>query len=345
MAGGLLQYSGLVTKTKAMHGRLLTSEELSYLTELETVDDFISYLKESAGYHEIYESHEEIHHRSQVEAILHNSLYLDYKKLYQFADSEPKSGLELLFLRYETNILKKCLDVALHGGKERDTEYLKMIFDRHSSFDTGVVTQARSLQELSNALLGTPYENLFLRFAESESMESGDMAFALDIFYYQMAWKKIGKIQDQRMKKILKELIGTEIDWQNIMWIYRSKQFYSMKPREIEANLIPVRYRLKKTELEQMTEAESVEQLLEILRKSVYVTEKNPLVSMREEITFLKIKAKTYDRLCRKYPYSIAPVLKYLEEKEIEIDRLATILEGVRYQIPAREIREMILIL
>ena len=59
----------------------------------------------------------------------------------------------------------------------------------------------------------------------------------------------------------------------------------------------------------------------------------------------LKIKAKTYDRLCRKYPYSIAPVLKYLEEKEIEIDRLTTILEGVRYQIPAREIREMILIL
>ena len=42
---------------------------------------------------------------------------------------------------------------------------------------------------------------------------------------------------------------------------------------------------------------------------------------------------------------SVKKGTKYLEEKEKEIDRLTTILEGVRYQIPAREIREMILIL
>lgn len=345
MAGGLLQYSGLVTKTKAMHGRLLTKEELNYLTELENVEDFISYLRESKGYAAVYASHEEIHHRAQVEAILHNSLYMDYKRLYQFADSEQKKGLEVLFLRYEINVLKKCLDTALHGGKEQDREYLKLIFDEHASFDTGQVTQAKNLQELCNALAGTPYEPLFLRMAESSNMESGDFAFLLDVYYYQTVWKRIGKITDKRMKKILMELIGTEIDWQNIMWMYRAKQFYRMTPKELEADLIPIQYRLKKTEYERMVAAESVEEFLDILRKCGYVTEKNPLVTLKDEITFQKIMERTYDRLCRKYQSSIAPVLKYLYNKEGEIDNLTTILEGVRYQIPAREIREMILIL
>ena len=345
MAGGLLQYSGLVTKTKAMHGRLLTKEELRYLTELETVEDFISYLKESKGYRAVYESHEEIHHRSQVEAILHNALYMDYKKLYQFADSSQKKGLELLFLRYEVNVLKKCLDTALHGGKEQDREYLKLIFDEHASFDTGRVMQAGSLQELCSALTGTPYEKLFFRMSESNSMESGDFAFLLDIYYYQTAWRQIGKLTEKGMKRILTELIGTEIDWQNIMWMYRSKQFYRMTAKELEADLIPIQYRLRREEYARMVAAESVEEFLDILKKSAYVTEKNPLVTLKDEITFQKIMERIYDRLCRKYPNSIAPVLKYLYDREGEIDNLTTILEGVRYQIPAREIREMILIL
>ena len=69
MSGGLLKYSGLVTKTKAMHGRLLEREELLGLSESENVEELISFLKESDAYAPVYESHEEIHHRAQVEAV------------------------------------------------------------------------------------------------------------------------------------------------------------------------------------------------------------------------------------------------------------------------------------
>lgn len=41
---------------------------------------------------------------------------------------------------------------------------------------------------------------------------------------------------------------------------------------------------------------------------------------------------------------SIAPVLQYFYDKEHEIDMLTTILEGVRYQIPAKEIQELVLV-
>ena len=88
MSGGLLKYSGLVTKTKAMHGRLLEREEVLGLSESENVEELISFLKESDAYAPVYESHEEIHHRAQVEAVLHDSLYADYVRLYSHAGEE-----------------------------------------------------------------------------------------------------------------------------------------------------------------------------------------------------------------------------------------------------------------
>ena len=39
MAGGLLEYSGLVTKTKAMRARLLGADDYTAISEYESVND------------------------------------------------------------------------------------------------------------------------------------------------------------------------------------------------------------------------------------------------------------------------------------------------------------------
>ena len=344
MSGGLLQYSGLITKARAMHGRLLTKEELMHLSELERVEDFIIFLRESKGYSQVYASHEEIHHRAQVEAVIYNSLYADYRKLFQFANGEQRKGLEIIFLRYEMNVLKWCMDAVSRGGNASNLSYLNLFFDRHSGFDTAAVTQAGNMQEFLNALAGTPYEKLFLRMRDNDTMTMADCAFALDIYYYTTAWQMKEKIRDGNMKRILTQILGTEIDWLNIMWMYRSKQFYKMSATDIEADTIPVRYRLKKTEYRALLQTETIDEFMEIIRKTAYVTEKNAIISLGDEITFQKVMDRTYEKTCKEYPHSIAPVLKYLDDKENEIDNLTTILEGERYQIPSKEIREMILI-
>jgi V/A-type H+-transporting ATPase subunit C len=51
-----------------------------------------------------------------------------------------------------------------------------------------------------------------------------------------------------------------------------------------------------------------------------------------------------YHRISRKYPASMAPVLKYIYEKEQEIERVTMIIEGIRYQVPPKEIKDMVLI-
>lgn len=48
MAGGLLEYSGLVTKTKAMRARLLGADDYTAISEYESVTDFIAFFAGAA---------------------------------------------------------------------------------------------------------------------------------------------------------------------------------------------------------------------------------------------------------------------------------------------------------
>lgn len=343
MTNGLLQYSGLITKTRAMHGELLTEEELCRLMEYGTVDEMIAFLRESKSYAPIFRSHEELHHRAQAEAILDDSLYSDYMKLYRFAGSGQRKGLEILFFRYEVNVLINCLKQMEHGGREYTLGYLNRFFDRHACYDTAALTRASNMAELMGALAGTAYEKLLARMQENPQLTNADYAMQLDIYYYSIAWKMKDKLTDHRMKQIFTRVLGTEIDWQNIMWMYRFKRFYHRKPADIYADMIPVFYRLKKKEIQKMLETERLEEFVEVLGRTAYFTDKEPVVSLEDEISFRLVMEKTYRQICRAYPMSLAPVLKYLYDKENEIDDLTTILEGVRYRIPPREIQELVI--
>lgn len=344
MSGGLLAYSGLVTKTKAMHGGLLKREDIIRLSEYETVEEFISFLREYGSYAPIYQSHEEIAHRAQVEAVIDDTLYSDYGKLYRFASGEQRRGLEIVFLRYEVNILKRCLEYACQGGREQNFSYLNLFFDSHAGFDTAAVTGAENMPELVQALAGTRYEGFMKRLQENTAMTYADYAVQLDIFYYKTAWRMKGKLKDAGMQEIVTRILGTEIDWLNIMWMYRSKRFFGRGQTEIYADIIPITYRLKKTELKRLLGAEGVDEFIAVLAETSYFSGKDAEVKLGDEITFRRMRDRTYEKVCRKYPMSLAPVLKYLYDKENEIDILTTILEGVRYQIPAREIQELVLI-
>ena len=273
MAGELLQYSGLITKTRAMRSRLLKREDFERITEFLTVEETIGFLREQESYGKIYGGREEIRHRGQVEELIHNSILEDYRKLYLFGNGQQRKALEL----YQVQLQYK------------------------------------------------------------------DSVPDVEISYFVDVWKQIDKFSGSQMRKVLREVFGTQIDWLNIMWIYRGKEFFHQKPEELEKMLIPVQYKLKKKEWRKLLEAEQTEEFCRILADTVYFKGRDALVKMQDEVSFHQVMEKMYQRICRKYPASMAPVFCYFYEKEQEIEHLTTALEGIRYQVPARDIRQLIL--
>ncbi len=274
MAGELLQYSGLIAKTRAMHSRLLKREDFERIAELQTVSEAIGFLREQESYGKIYGGREDIRHRGQVEELIHNSIMEDYQKLYRFGNEQQRRALEL---------------------------YLPQ-----------------------------------LQFGESVPK--------IENSYFTEVWKQIDKFSGSQMRKVLREIFGTQVDWLNIMWMYRGKEFFHQKPEETAKILIPLHYKLKRAEIQRLLETEGTEEFCRILKGTMYFKGKDALVKMQDEISCHQVMKKMYQRICRKYPASMAPVFYYFYEKEQEIEHLTTALEGIRYQVPAREIRKLILL-
>ena len=344
MPGNLMRYSGLITKTRAMGSNLLTEEELHQLTELATVDEVIGFLKETKGYGTVFREKDGVWHRGQAEAVIVNSLYQDFEKLYRFADEEQRTALHYVMFRYETDILKLCFQGLYQKKGTKRYIHVDPFFCKHACFPVERVKQASDLSDFVQALSGTPYEKVFGQATNAFGNVYADYAARLDIFYYTSVFKEIRQMKSSGLKEILQNICGTKIDWLNIMWIYRSKRFYHQTEAELTADTIPFTYLLKKEELHGLIAASDLEEMNRILEKTGYFKGKDAFVQMENEISYQKIIRTMHQRVSRKYPVSIAPVLKYLYEKEQEIDRLTTIIEGIRYQIPPAEIKDLILI-
>lgn len=73
---GLLSYSGLTTKIRAMQSHLLNDQNFREIVELESVPQAVSYLKQHKGYEDLFEGYNEADlHRGQIEKMLRLTVY------------------------------------------------------------------------------------------------------------------------------------------------------------------------------------------------------------------------------------------------------------------------------
>ena len=81
---GLLAYSGITTKVRAMESRLLKPEQFQQMAELEDVRSAADYLKGQPAYAEVFDGLDDTRlHRGYIEQILTQSEYRDFTKLYR----------------------------------------------------------------------------------------------------------------------------------------------------------------------------------------------------------------------------------------------------------------------
>ena len=342
MARGVIAYSGLITKTRAMKKNLLNQEQLGQLTELATVNEAVSFLRSSCGYGDIYRNDVGEWHRGQAEAMIRQVLWRDYEKLYHFCNAGQRAALELIFARYEVNYLKECLK-RLYQEERIPLADRGAFFRRHAGIPVKQGETADNVHEFLQYMKGTPYEPVF-RAPELERAGYGAYAFALDLSYYTNVYRKIKKQRPSTQRRILLQLFGTQIDWLNIMWVYRLKRSFALRTADIYARMIPIQYRLKGRELTRMIEAASLEELNQVLEQTAYFKGKDAYLKMEDEISYGQVLDKTYRLLVREHPMSMAPVLQYLHERKLETERITSVIEGIRYQVPPKDIRAYILL-
>lgn len=339
---GLLAYSGITTKVRAMESRLLKPEQFRELAEQEDVRSGADYLKEQPAYAEVFDGLDDTKlHRGYIEQILTQSEYRDFTRLYLFSSMKQRKFLDLYFKHYEVEVIKKLLRHML-GGREGQTDLsmFQGFFEKHSELDLETLCRAKNFSEFTEALEGTVYGKLLSQMQEKGQTGLFDCELKLDLFYFQLLWKLRNKLLSKTERKILDDCFGSRLDLLNIQWICRARSFYRLSQAEIYALLIPVHYRLRADKVKLLVEAEDDAKFFAVLRETPYGKQEELQTGQMPDIQLLsnQMLNRIYGRTGHRYPHSPAVLDSYLYRKELEMRKIITALEGIRYGLPAAEI-------
>lgn len=337
---GLISYSGISTKIRAMERWRISDRQFEELAALESVPEAVQYLRRFPPYGEIFAGLEDSElHRGNIEQRLNLSQYRDFAKLYKFANMKQRRFLDLYFMHYEIAIIKTCLrNAAGHREQRQDLSLFKDFFERHASIDLIRLSESGGIGEFISNLKGSPYYGPLASLWEQGTATMPACESALDMLYFKAIWRVKDKYLSKKEEAIIVQCFGTRMDMLNIQWICRSKKYYRLTPGDIIAMIIPISLHLTRKEIHDMAGAESVDQVFELVRRSWYgklegiVNAEEADGESLDQVT-REIIDRIYLKTSRKDPYSMASLNSYLYFKERETQRIVTVLEKIRYGV------------
>ena len=169
-----------------------------------------------------------------------------------------------------------------------------------------------------------------------------DMEEALDEYYFKVVLESAEKYLTKEDYNITKNFFGTEADIQNIIWIYRYKKYYDFTEEEILGHILPDRRKLRKEQIRSLSAAG-----VDDFQSAVSETRYRWLFAGDD----VQWESEAADYLCKMYmsqirhnKYSFAAIVAYLFLKEIDIQNIITIVEGVRYGMEPQQIEQYLIL-
>ena len=337
--GNLLAYSGIATKVRAMEAKLLWKEEFEKIAAMKSVPEVVSWLIQNSTYKEVLGNLDPgLIHRGNIEKLLELSLYHDYTKIYRFCSLEQRKFLRLYLKRYEVALINYCLRIVINHYKEPfDLNYKKPFFDKYSQISIEKLIHSRTTDEIIENLRDTEYYGTLKKLRDGQAVTLFDYDLALNLYYFTSMWKSRKKVLKNKELEIFTRDCGSKINLLNIQWIYRAKKYFSLEPADIYALLIPIHYKLRTELVQEMVEAETMEDFERAVSKTSYARRYQFTGPLTVEKMYADCLYYLYITDRRSNPYSIACINTYLFMKEQELEKLTTAMECVRYGVSPDE--------
>ncbi|MDO4805228.1 MAG: V-type ATPase subunit [Lachnospiraceae bacterium] len=336
---GLLAFSGVNTKIRAMQKNFISKDEFREIVSLPDVPSVIRYLRKYPSYQEEFDRMQEVDlHRGDVEFLLGNSVYEDYAKIYRFCNESQRTFLREYARRYAIKYLKKCLSYAFIGKTPNPNVYLyRWFYDKYTPLDMDALFKATTLETTLDALKGTEYYPVLAKVYESGEAQLFDYETALDIYHFRTMWKNKDKLFSKEGCEAITVGFGTKFDLLNIWYIHRARMNFGMSEADAYALTVPILYKLKPREIRAMVDADSEEAFQAAFAETYYGRRYKEFGPQDLGDLYEYVGRHVLAVEARKHPNSIAVMYRYLYDKEVQDAALTAAIECVRYGIPPDE--------
>ena len=329
-----LKYPNLIAKLKGMNAKNLNSKDFEELLKQNNIVSINSILK-TKSYH--LKNLDDNSSREEIENELDNILIDDIEKIEKYLSNKDKEILFNCVLDYEIKVFMDILKKIKYGKIEQNkidniNKWTSKIFNKLQG-----IARANNINEIKIYSKKTDFENIINSFLDTNNIEESNLfllEMQLDKFYFENLFNNLNTESS-------KKLIGTKIDLENIIWIYRMKKYYNMPEEEIKKYIIEVDYNLKC--LNELIAIDDYKQIIEILKKTkykeIFETENENL-----EILIRKYMYNQYKKTFRQAKYDISTIISYLGMDKNQIENIINIVGGVEYKIDKQKIQEKIII-
>ncbi len=341
MAASVVTYSAVAAKLRAMYSRILTSEDYELLMNKSRVSDVFLWLKDNSAYGDVLNTiNESSIHRGQIERVFGKSLFNDAYSISHMLPQSNKKMLGAVLAKADIQIVKRVIR-SIHTQIPIDLGMVKSIYkNEHAGipFHLEAVMMSKTYDELAQALKNTPLYKVIKPFLADNITNTFELENALDKYYFTMLNKSADAYLSGQDRRKTKEFLAAEVDMHNLLRSYRYMKYYSYSGEKMLAHLFPNKYKLTNDFWEELADSD-IKNFRELAMKTRYkriFTEEDDSLWYRETSQAM---ADLFRKHLREDPYNFAAVVDYIFLKEMDIQNLVTIIEGVRYSLEPGEIR------
>lgn len=335
---GSTQYSAAAAKIRTRAGAGLDAADFEALAKFKTVNEIARYLKNETVYGEILaEIDDRLVHRGQLETVIRKSIFVDLKALSPYIPKESEGLIGMMLRKAEIEQIINCI-YYLNNGRAR--EYILSVptyLFEISRLDYQAMGEAKTYAELTEVLRQTPYYRVLRAYNPDREKLAGEFETAMYTQYYGKMFEDIDRLSPEDRRRC-REMLGSQIDFLNIVTVLRVKQRFDFSPEETEKLLLPFTNKLGKALLHKMVCCSNVDEVNILLANSRY---KNYFAG-RGDVgadNFYFDYAYSISRSALAYGRpSLNTVVAYINLKNIEIRNLIRIIECVRYNLSYGEI-------
>lgn len=341
------EFCALSAKLSAMHSGHLTFADYNALLEKHSVNEICSYLKKTYYEQFISDLNDASIHRGMLEKRIDRKLENEYVKLYKFVGLNERKLIRFLLLQNEISVLNTVLRRVLSHEETYSNGYeivKSNFFSEHSDIDAELLQHSKTVSDICAACKNSVLYPV-LKHADSMNADYPAISMMLTRFYFKALWAAASKFIQKNQQPEFKKFLGTQIDYLNIMWIYRCKRYFKTPKELIYTYLIPVYYRLSKDDISSLVEAETKDEYERLILNGRYAD----ILKSADGEFYIE---RNYNRICfenAKKAYKLqsgtfTEVYAFFGLLMTERENIKTIIEGIRYGISPDIIRKNICI-
>jgi V/A-type H+-transporting ATPase subunit C len=343
--------NALMAKIRALYGGRLREEDYQRLLSSKTTAEVAAYLKSNTGYADtLSEVKEELIPRGQLETFVRRHSLNLYTRLIRFSYND-RLFLTMYMMENEIRQLLLAIRFLNAGSMDRYIVALPVYLDKYLSIDLFALAKIQDYDQLLEIVANSPYHDLIARYRPPTSDRPVDIIgceHALLEYYYTTVLAMVDKDYRGATRDDLRDIICAQVDYHNLQVAYRLRRYFDYSPDRVRKSMLDIKTALNPAlAYDPILNAIGREEINKALR-SDYIVRKFRLDSSRSTSWLSEQLDRARKALCHKtFRFSTKPmviVLTYMFLLEIEVQNIVYIIEGIRYQIPPEEIRNLLII-